>query len=1681
MKTLLILLFSTSIFAAICTDVQCDIANYSIKAEYITEENPDADNNSYWGEGTFSISGNSQNITFTQSRFDLFESFTCKDENCSAFSPSQDAIYLSQSSNSDKAHIELHSPKHTITASSLKTDLSSEDKIVLSFSGTTAIQHENSPEFVLHGNLELDVNGDTLTPQQFSIPYETSDGTYKTPSLSSCQELNIDSILSFGLGNIRIGAKKICIEDGKFRLYQNANSTVYLHASKSIENAYMMKLPSMYSEFDIDLNALKNSIELGDNDVSLRDGVVFNADALCLNQKLDGSKNDPYVTVGSCSGFDTKLGIGGLELSNANAKVQMHDGRIENITYSQASVPNDILAENAKRNTWYGEFMDNDFYLLSNTKIIYSERSDENISFNYGYMVDTSEKKPYYYYRTLKSIMISADSESSLENNIFTKPLAVHAMQKRYIIDRSSTNKFKFNNYTDENLTLDIPFTFHNELNSSYPTMQVDDTKGNYLSNYEKAVNSLGRAYYDISSSGALFIEGKWSSAKASSDALSFLHASLDIKAIDSLKINDSGGIDTTLGSFKTDYFSITAAESSISFDEDGNLVLPDNFRVQHLSSGNSVLVNIVDDKARLHVNSSNHTITANAIKINTDGSILIDNNATISFSDNSSIETTSLMRLDMASKILSIVPDDKGIIKLDSTVITLENALEVMQDNLSEGNFEGALMLGDEKHRNFHFDGKGTYSIEQKAIASINQIYTHKLYDPRYSMSTYAPTLFLGSLGIWSEGMKQGDFHFDSSGISVTSASDFHFARNTKTGQFIDFRINDVNVSIDHINNRISAISAVKECHRGECTKTTPTLTYVNNAGITYTMDASDIFLNEKENAVDTIELLAPVTIQSSNAQAYSIDGNVSVDYMNRRIIRIAPKPGTGLVLNEDIAIYSDNNDFEIDDNGILHVSGSIDIGSAGIANNCPTEKNCISYNGAFTYNTYTHKFVAMTSSDGVFNIPTSTDSIKLHANTLHSIDGTTYFKVLDNTILVNDIDVKGIIVDITQKKIIASKINENFVWITDNGAFDINNNDLVSEGKIAISAEDVVPDILANSHLGTNTLRAENSFEEILAKAKVSSNAKSIEVTDKEVIYGHYKVSIEDDGQFIVKFESNGNGYIEVKKPYITIIIDEDSEYDHLTGKIEHYEDAKPLLHYKDSIYIGKNKNLIESKPYTQTDEDNNTIEHFLYLQDINRFPGEYQDLKLSKLHFEIEAKENSVKFDRTDQAYGDNFLPELGAKTLYMMFATRGDNTYVDLYKERVEIESKVAYVSADFIGLIVPGESSSIWDLLNILPFFDIHNDPRVTLSQKENESKSQLHYGITNPMKIFDKEAESGISWTSFAAGTNETDDLVALDLDFVSETYGGSVQVPMALMGKMFKGGVAPGSSMDGVFLGMWFQSYIKDEKKHIMLDKISITLVKEDPALFNVPPEPAGIAMERITGSISGFSSILSDEDGTFKIAVTTKGPMTDGADILEKMGNILGMPFLELVGGGSVEFNKKYWKFVIFAEGEMLRSYNVGEFKVALTASKKPALEVELVTFYNNIVKLTADAEAKIDNGFLFDLAGKADVELPTYIPIIGGFEFAGVEAYTNWIIDRDQSHKIDEALVGMVLEAAITKHWKIAFDFGLQLQPTLKTYANKRSAQENVKPTLYMGEVEEVTLPKTRSSSLHVKNLM
>lgn len=1678
MKTLLLLLlFSISIFAATCNDVQCDIGNYSIKADKIITENPDADNHSYWGEGTFSISGNSQSITFSKSRFDLFESFTCKDDNCSEFTPSQEAIYLSQSSNSDAKHINLHTPKHTIAASSLEVDLSSEEQIVLGLSGTTTIEQENSPEFTVQGNLELGVNGDTLTPREFGIAFESSDGQYSTPDLSSCQELNSDALLSFGLGNIRVGAKKICIEDSKFRLYQNANSTVYLHASKRIENSYMMKLPSAYSEFDVDLNALSSTIKLDDNDVSLRDGVVFSADALCLNQKLDGSENDPYVIAGSCSGFDTKLGIGGLELNHANAKIQMHDGRIENINFAQASVPNDVLPENAKRSRWYGEFMDNTFYLLSNSKTIYSERSDNNITFNYGYMVDTSEKKPLYYYRTLKSIMITADKESSFENNVFTKPVALHAMQKRYIIDRSSTNKFKLNNHTDENLTVDVPFVFHNELNSSYPTMQVDDSKGNYLSNYEKAVNSLGKAYYDISSSGALFMEGNWSSAKSSSDALTFLHASLDIKDIASLKINDLGGIDTKLGSFKTENFSITAKASSISFDEDGNLVLPDNFTLKHLSSGNSLLVNIIGDKARLRVNSSNQTITANAVKINRDGTVLIDTNATINFSDNSTVKTTSLMRLNMASKIVSIIPDNKGVVSFDNTVITLEKPLEVMQDDLSEGKFTGALMLGDDNHRDFHFKGEGTYSIEQKTIASITQINTHKLDDPRYSISTYSPTVFLGSLGIWSEGMKKDGFHFDSSGISVTNASDFHFARNTKTGQFVDFKINDVNITIDPINNKISAISAVEDCHRGECTKTTPTLTYVNDAGITYTMDTSDIFLNKKENAVDTIELLAPVTIQSSNAQSYSIDGNVSIDYMNRRIIRIAPKPGTGLVLNEETAIYSDNDDFEIDDNGVLHVSGNIDIGRAAIANNCSSENNCITYNGEFTYNTYTHKFIAMTSSDGVFNIPTSDGSMQLHASSLNAIDGSTYFKVEDSTIKVNDIDVKGIVVDIGDKKIIASKINENFVWITDNGSFDINNGDLVSEGKIAISAEDVVPNVLDSNNIDDKTLRAESSFEDIIAEANISSNNESIEVTATEVIYGHYKISIKDGGQFSVKFAKDGHGYIEVKKPYITVIIDEDSEYDHLSGKLEHYEKAKPLLHYEDSIYIGKRKNLIESKPYSQTNENNESVAHFLYLQDINRFPGEYQDLKLSKLYFEIKSDENRIKFEKTDQAYGDNFLPQLGAKTLYMMFATEGDNTYVDLYKDRVEIESKVAFVGADFIGLIVPGKSASVWDLLGILPFFDVHNDPRVTLSQKEGKSKSQLHYGITNPLKIFDEDAEFGTTWTTFIKGVHQTDDLVALDLDFVSETYGGSFQVPMDLLGKMFKGGVAPGSSMDSVFLGMWFQPYIKDTQKHIMLDKISMTLVKTDPPLFNVPPEPAGIAMERVIGSVSGFSSILSDEDGTFKVAATVKGPLTDGADILEKIGNALGMPFLLLSGGGSLEFNKKYWKQIIFSEGVMLRSYKVGEFKITLTEAKKPALEVEFLTYYGGIVKLTADAEAKIDNGFLFDIAGKADVEVPPYFPIIGGFEFTGVQAYTNWIIDRDMSGKIDKAIVGMVLEAAITKHWKVSFDFGLELQPHLKAYANKRGAQKSVKPTLYLGETEEVSLPKTRSSSLHV----
>jgi hypothetical protein len=426
--------------------------------------------------------------------------------------------------------------------------------------------------------------------------------------------------------------------------------------------------------------------------------------------------------------------------------------------------------------------------------------------------------------------------------------------------------------------------------------------------------------------------------------------------------------------------------------------------------------------------------------------------------------------------------------------------------------------------------------------------------------------------------------------------------------------------------------------------------------------------------------------------------------------------------------------------------------------------------------------------------------------------------------------------------------------------------------------------------------------------------------------------------------------------------------------------------------------------------------------------------------------------------------------------MMFATRGDNTYVDLYKDKAVLESKVAYIGADFLGFIVPGKSASLWDLLNIVPFFDVHNDPHVTLSQAEGQSKSQTHYGITNPLKIFDEEAESGITWTSFAAGENQTDDLFSIDLDFVSETYGGTIQVPMSLMGKMFKGGVAPGSSMDGVFLGMWFQPYISDNEKHIMLDKLSLTLFREKPALFNVPPEPAGIAMERITGSISGFSSIASDEDGRFKVAVTVKGPFSDSADILESIGDALGMPFLEIIGGGSIEFNKEYWKFVVFAEAEILRSYTLSEVKMSLTVPHKPSLELEVKGSLALLV-IDGDAEEKLDNGFLFDISAKADLEVPKFIPFIGGFEFEGVETYINTIIDRDNSHKIDKFLAGLVLEAAITKDWSVEFDMGIELAPKVKVYANKRSAQEEPKINLYMGDVKDVAVDKTRSSELHV----
>jgi len=1661
--------------AATCSDSDCRFDHYDLNAsgtivhETVTDSGVDVSN--YSAAGSFDIfpAGAPTAIMHLDgARMDLYSSFTCSDANCTQFDPTGNELFFvdSNGSGTGALHMALPSVGLYLQTSSLKADLSDAARLPFGLSGSIRLADgPDGPAFGMHGGLELALNRadgayDALTIDAFTFSVDANSSF--AAAASTCQ--NSDTFLSATLGNLMLASNTVCVNDDRSGLIfmQNSGATLYLKSRYSDENAPAIRYPAALGGITIDLRRPPSAINLNRQTITLGDSLSLNAAGLCLPTG-DAATGESNITTGyaACGGYEP-LTVGGLDLGPAVGTIDLMSMTLTEVTFENPKRIQTWLPDGAGRRTWYGTAMDDAFYFASDTLTHFSEEQNRTVTVAYGYLCDTAARDTAsYYYRTRAGILIKADGLTAFAGDesaiSVSQPAALMAMQPHYRIVHTDLNQSRFAVRTDLNGT-------------GLSDLLISDHGNDFLTNYHAALEALGSIYYDLDGGGRLLLEARFARGVDIRSGEEYLYAQLPQRGIASLDIDTSdGSLSGPAAHITTQGYTLSA--DGMAYSPTGLPLLPASFTLQ-FAGATIVGVTLESGGVRLKLN-DDETLFAAAVTLETNGSATIapDAGAAIRFADGGETAVANRMTIDWSAQTVTIHPDTEGIITLGERTLYASDALTVSFDALQSAYFDGTVATGGRPDTGFHFTGTGTYDLKSLRFGAIAHVNAENLVDPRYdNFSNAFPVLYIDGRGIYSNAMGTPSFH--EGNVSSVNGR-LHFATYGADGQLIDFILHNASVSIDPDNAEIIGVSANKTCDPFDgCTvNPPPSVSYVNPAGTAYEISGSDLAFVVNADAPKLIRLKAPVTIQESGATAFDVDGDVDIDYVRRKIVRIRPKPGTGLILNEHIGIYSDG-EISMQDN-VLVVQGTVDIGPASLVNVCvQSADDCIRFSGTLRYDTVKHAFIDIVT-DGTLQLPNPSDTT-VSVTTLVSIDGEPYFRSEEAGLSVADANAsagaQGIVIDLNAKKLSAVKSDESYIWTQEGTYFVPQDGLLVAEGDIVISNDGSVPATRGGTAAAAPP-GADDTLDAIIARARaqIGNDQKSIVVTDTKVTYGRYRISSDESAGFTVRFTDDGKGYLIVEKPHITVLEDENSDY----GQV--YDDAVPLLYYENNITVGKTDNTIASVPCIP--EANTTkCPYYLKAEAIVRYPGNSQDMRLSSLAFTIASDENGLAFQKTDEIRYDDLLPDLNSPSLWMEIAGNGSAYLFTLYKDKVEVQSKFSYWGGDFFGIFEAGESANIFDLIARSLFIDLEADPTVTLSQNVGESEATQHYGVVNFIKTFKEfKSESEVSWATYIGSAQSTEDLVRVDLDFLTKTYGGSIQLPLQSLGSLFKAETLANAQND-VYLDMHWQEVDKgDGRTHVWLDQLGVAVKYEAP-FMQVPAEPAGVAFDKLEADIDGIADIGND-DGTLDVNAKISGPILDGADVAAAFKNATGLDLLKVEGGFDMKVGKGQFQLTFFGEELLFNSYTLNAFDATVYAGKVSGFTFASVAWYGTYIRLDQDSEIVGDadaHTLTIGSSGEASVVIPSYVPIIGGKQLSGLKAYGDIKFHHSSCEKAD---VGMVYEYHISKHWRISFDMGCRLYPDFRFYADKQGTQGEAEPdlSLYLGDSAPIAVPETAGSSL------
>ena len=1364
--------------------------------------------------------------------------------------------------------------------------------------------------------------------------------------------------------------------------------------------------------------------------------------------------------------------IDDLSVSNATAVINLTTKTLEAVTFPEAISPySSYSADTFKRKTWHFTLINDKHYLASDMTDYFSQEQNRTIRMPYGFLADTSVSNGKYRFQSRDNVFIDVSANGSVTENTsiltFSKPEALHANQAAFQIVHVTGR------------TPSIPDAQSNDLHP----LELSDDDHKFRENLHAAINQLPSPYYNLVDSGNLWIEADWFYSSNPLDGHEYLYRQLSLTEIASLDINKATGkLTDSLTAFTAQEYKFTIPPGNSTVGASGKLSLKKQFSINYKST-KKISVSVNDDNTTTLVFESGPTFKTSYAALYKDGNITLT--GIIELSQGSQhVTINGTIAIDSIEENFVIYPDTSSTIVLGSTSLFVPNGLKCTFAQPFEGKFAGGFSMSTAYNEGFSFEGTGVYDIDSKTLKKIDSIYTQSLKDDRFQMSEYLNAVILDDFAIFSAGFDAGSSSSDYEYTEGTIKGDigtYHFASYDGSGALIDFILHNVSV---HINPANGELLAVTNCPAWadpedleECEDNVPALEYSDSLGVKYRINGATIALN---TTTGLIEMTTP-QIESINgsAQSIDIDGSVFIDYRKRSIALIEPNPGTGLILNKDVGVYS--KDSITHSGGILTISGKIDIGPPHITNVCfTTEPNCITFNGTLRYDMNNHHFLDITTTDGTVQLPkpkTTTVTVK----SLVSIQGTPYMKSEENGLKVSDgthaADAAGLIIDLARKEIVGVKNNDvSYVWVkTDTSFTPSANSEMTVTGSGNIFLHNGTEAPKAFEYTDTNS-----SIEEISAGAtvQIKPETSSVTVANGYIDYGRYRISIDtsgtNKGAITEAYTADGHGYFVVTKPYFTMLADntpsdKQTHINELFNTASTATDPNPkrLLFYEDSINVGQKANTITPR---ETDPTKNKDLYF-YVKDVKRYGDKAEDIKMASGDFELDCTGNQLVFHHPenfalDQKIKYRVLPDLTFPSLWMDVYAENSGFNFELGQDQIKIESKFSTIGGDFLGLGSSGDNKDLLDFLAGLLFLDIGSDPNIILSQKRGVSQASQYFGIKN---LF--SASNAAGWTKYISRVQSarSDNLLRVDLDFLTQTFGGSIMIPLTSMGNILKM-----VSDDATFIVLAFHVQKNAQSSDLNLKDLYFKVQLPDPIIRIPASSPVFMGVDAAELTLENFTDI--SRDNPFKATVTLTAVLNDETEMLSKFEEKIGLPILQMIGSAAIATapGDDYFKIVLNGESILLDSYTMGKFEISFETSqtkdelKLSGMMIMLPVTFETEMSIVSDIFQNVDHmsdRFSIHAKGSAKIVIPPFIPIIHGKSFGGLSGYADMVLIDEEWNKAQfGAIIGVDLLFV-----KLSVDCGLQLAPDFEVYVRDQQATEQM-VSYYLGEETPVAFGRS-----------